>query len=184
MGELCPVGSCTKQLRSCIGFQYWYVPYIPVPYTGSTSSIGILYQNAVLWVIIYVQVRFSVSSLYASPDDLTTFCHRMEQIQTQLGPIERKNGTNRLRLPLVSPIQIWVIIYVQTPVFIVLYKYMYSRYVRARRRGARSAYSRRRGHCGTQTEVSTLPVCAGAVQRGTATVLPYCAMMETLPVLG
>ena len=116
MGELCPVGSCTKQLRSCIGFQYWYVPYIPVPYTGSTSSIGILYQNAVLWVINYIQVRFSVSSLYASPDDLTTFCHRMEQIQTQLGPIERKNGTNRLRLPLVSPIQIWVIIYVQTPV--------------------------------------------------------------------
>ena len=80
------------------------------------SSIEICLQNEKWAVINYIPLRFRASSLYVSPDDLTAFCHRMEQIQTELGPIERKNGTNRLQIPSVSPIQIWVIIYVRTPV--------------------------------------------------------------------
>ena len=78
------------------------------------SSIEICLQNEKWAAINYIPLRFRASSLYVSPDDLTAFCHRMEQIQTELGPIERKNGTNRLQIPSVSPIQIFVIIYIQT----------------------------------------------------------------------
>ena len=80
------------------------------------SSIEICLQNEKWAVINYIPLRFRASSLYVSPDVLTAFCQRMEQIQTGLGPIQRKNGTNRLQIPSVSPIQIWVIIYVPTPV--------------------------------------------------------------------
>ena len=73
------------------------------------SSIEICLQNEKWAVINYIPLRFRASSLYVSPDDLTAFCARMEQIQTELGPIERKNGTNRLQITSVSHMQIWVI---------------------------------------------------------------------------
>ena len=96
---------------------YRYGMYCMYRYSCTeNSSIEICLQNEKWAVINYIPLRFRASSLYVPPDDLTAFCARMEQIQTELGPIERKNGTNRLQIPSVSPIQIWVIIYIQTPV--------------------------------------------------------------------
>ena len=85
------------------------------------SSIEICLQNEKWAVINYIPLRFRAGSPYVSPDDPTAICHRMEQIQTELGPIERKNGTNRLQITSVSRMQIWVINWVNTPVHVRVY---------------------------------------------------------------